>query len=136
MAWISQTLTSPLSRALRYARRYFGGWPLGDSKSEGDVIFDGHVRKQGVVLKDGVHAAAESWLGIETFAGHPDFSRSGLLEAGENTKESGFAGAAFAEDGEKFPFRNFERDVAQDDVLAEMLGDGAEGEQRRCAGVA
>jgi hypothetical protein len=53
-----------------------------------------------------------------------------MLESGDDSQQCGFTGAAFAEDGEEFPGGDFERDVAQDGVLAERLGDISDAQQR------
>src|ERR1017187_9857346 len=82
------------------------------------------------VLEDGVHAAAVGRLGVQALARHPDLSGGGLLEAGEDSQERGFSRAALAEDGEEFSFGDFERDVSQHDVFAEVLGAGGAGPPR------
>jgi hypothetical protein len=68
-------------------------------------------------------------LGVEALVGHPDFAGGGLFESGEDAEERGFAGAALAEDGEEFTFGDFEGDIAENDVFAEVFRDGADGEQ-------
>jgi hypothetical protein len=40
---------------------------------------------------------------------HPDFSGAGLFESGDEAQQRGFAGAAFAEQREKFSGGNLER---------------------------
>ncbi len=70
---------------------------------------------------------------IEALAGHPDLAGSRLLEASDDSQQGGFAGSALTEDGEEFAFRDFERNILQDDIPTQMLGDGADGEQGSCA---
>ena len=81
------------------------------------------------MLKHGIHAAAVGRLVVESLVSHPDFARGRGLEARDNPQQRGFARAAFAEDREKFSFRNFQRNVPQHHILAEILGDVANAEQ-------
>jgi len=50
------------------------------------------MRKERVLLKDGVDAALIGRKSVEPGAAHPDFTGSGLLESGDQSKQSGFAG--------------------------------------------
>ncbi len=66
------------------------------------------------MLEDRVDAAAIGRKFVETLAGHPDLTRIGPLETSENPQQSGFAGAALAQNGEKLAFGHIERDAIQD----------------------
>src|ERR1700739_378123 len=87
------------------------------------------MRKEGVVLEDGIHAALVGRQGVQALAAHPDFAAAGLLESRDEAEQGGFAGAAFAEQGEKFSRGNFERNTLQDFARAEAFGDAADFEQ-------
>jgi hypothetical protein len=50
---------------------------------------------------------------IKAFTAHPELTGVGVLEARYNTQQRGLARTAFAQDGEKFTFGDFEGDVAQ-----------------------
>src|SRR5579863_3052400 len=98
------------------------------------------MRKEGVALEDGVHAALVGRESVQSFAAHPQFAASGLLEAGDQTQQRCFAGAALSEQGEKFACGNFKRDVLQDFARAETLADAADFKQstffnRACKGL-
>ena len=99
----------------------------------GDIFADVQVWKQSVLLEDGVDAAFIGRKGVEAGAVHPDFAGGGLFEPGDQTKQGGFAGATFTEQGEKFAGGNFERKRFQDFARAEAFADGADFEER-CAG--
>src|SRR5882724_4204136 len=98
------------------------------------------MRKEGIALEDGVHAAFVRRTGVQALATHPEFAAARLLETGDHSQQRCFARAAFAEEGEKFAGGNFERDVFQDFARAETLADVVDFEQctfcnRACNGL-
>src|SRR5260221_11242883 len=98
------------------------------------------MRKEGVVLEDGVHPALVGWESVQAFATHPEFAACGLFEAGDQTQQRCFAGATFPEERKEFSCGDFERDVLQNFARTEMLSDVADFEQdisrsRACQGL-
>ena len=74
----------------------------------GDVFTDVQMREQGVLLKDGVDAAAVGRKSVEARAVHPDFADRWLFEAGNEAEQSSLARAAFPEQRKKFAGNDFE----------------------------
>ncbi len=85
------------------------------------------------MLEDGVDAALVGRKRVEARAAHPDFAGGGLFEASDEAEKRGFAGAAFAEQGEKFAGCDLQADVFQDRAGTEIFGDVADFQQG-CAG--
>ena len=80
-----------------------------DAQAVGDVFSNIEMREERVMLEDSVHAALVGRKRVEALAVHPDFAGSGLFESGDQAKQSGFAGAAFTEQGEKFARGDLQR---------------------------
>src|SRR6266481_61297 len=87
------------------------------------------MRKEGVILEDGVHAAFVGRESVQAFAAHPELATRGLFETGDQSEQCGFTGTTFAEQGKELTGGNFERDVLQDFARAETFGDVADFEQ-------
>jgi hypothetical protein len=81
------------------------------------------------MLEHGVDPALVGRQRVEPLAGHPEFAGIGRLEAGNDPKQRGFARSAFAQDGEKLAFRHFQRDVPENQILPETLGDVLDSQQ-------
>ena len=86
---------------------------LATFKSVTDVFLDGQKWKQGIVLKHGVDAAPVGREVVEPVAAHDYFSRVCALESCDDSQQRRFAGAAFAENGEEFAFRDLQGDIAK-----------------------
>jgi hypothetical protein len=66
------------------------------------------MREESVLLKDSVYAAFVRRKRVEASAVHPDFASGRLFETGDESKQSGFARAAFTQESEKFAGVDFE----------------------------
>src|SRR5258708_31406048 len=98
------------------------------------------MRKEGVVLEDGVHPALVGWDSVQAFATHPKLAAARLLETGDQAQECCLTGATFPEERKEFSCGDFERDVLQNFARTEMLSDVADFEQdisrsRACQGL-
>ena len=67
----------------------------------GDVVADGHVREQGVVLEDGVDGAVVGRHAADVLAGQLDRAAAGILEAGDHPQRRRLAGAGGPEHREE-----------------------------------
>src|SRR5580704_9453278 len=95
-----------------------------------DVIPHVEVREQRVVLKHRIYTALVGRQRVQPRTRHPDFAGCWLFETGDKAEKSGFAGAAFAEQGEEFAGGDVQRNVFQNVAGAEALGYCAHFEQR------
>ncbi len=107
-----------------------GGGVVRGFEAVGDVIEDREVREERVTLEDGVDGTFIWWQLVDAFAGHGDGTAVELFEAGDEAEERGFAGAAFAENGEKFAGGDGERNSAEDGARAVALDDLIDDEKR------
>ena len=89
--------------------------------------------KECVVLEDGVDRAIVGGLGVEARAVHANFAGGGLLEAGDQAEQRGFAGAGFAEESEEFAGGDVEAQAFQDFVGSETFCYGVDFEERGAA---
>src|SRR5439155_20450165 len=64
------------------------------------------VRKQRVVLENGVHATLVRREEVQALAAHPDFAGRRLFESRDQAKHSCFARTALAEEREKLSRRD------------------------------
>ena len=83
------------------------------------------------MLENRVHAAPVRWQVVEALAAHQNFAGTGTFKSGDDAQQRGFAGTAFAQDGEEFSLGDLQGNIAQDGILPERLGDIADGEQGR-----
>src|SRR5262249_45146010 len=95
-----------------------------------NVCLDCQMWKKSIVLKHRIDPPTIRRQAIQSLASHPDLSAISVLETRHNAQQSRFSGSALAKDGEKFTFRNLQRDVTQHGILTKALGDIADGEQR------
>ena len=65
--------------------------PFRHSQSVSNVLFDGEMRKERVVLKNGVYAASIRRLLIESLVAHPEFAGSRGFESRNDAEQSRFA---------------------------------------------
>ena len=86
------------SESFVHTRGDFAGGRVFYAKAVGHVFADAEVGKKCVMLEDRVYRALVGGEGVEADLRHPDFTRRGLFEPGDETEESGFAGAAFSEE--------------------------------------
>ncbi len=97
---------------------------------EGDVVGDGEMREQGVVLEHHADAALLRGHGQvarrDHLAGDADLAARHRLEAGDAAQDGGLAAARGAEQAADVAARERERQPAHDLVLAVRLSDGVE----------
>jgi hypothetical protein len=91
---------------------------LADHQAVADVVGDGHVRKQRVVLEHGVDVPLVGRQARHLQAVQLDAARAGLLEAGDQPQAGGFARAGRAEH-RKLTVLDLEVDVVHCAHLAE-----------------
>ncbi|MNM96029.1 hypothetical protein D3C81_1084930 [compost metagenome] len=82
-------------------------------QAEGQVLGDGHVREQCVVLEHRVHRALERRAVGDVLAIQEDFPGGGKLEAGDHPQQGGLAAAGRAEQGEEFVVADIQVDAFQ-----------------------
>ena len=100
----------------------------------GDVVHEGHVREQGVVLKDGVDVPLEGRHRRDVLALEFDASGRRQLEAGDQPQDRGLAGAGRAEHGEEFPVADVQVHAVYRDGVPEDLGELAQADRRNLFG--
>src|ERR1700730_8555171 len=100
-----------------------------DAQAIGDIVADAQMWKERVVLKNGVYAALVRRKYVQPLAAHPYFSGRRLLEPGDHAQEGRLAGAAFAEQGEKFSGSDVQGNVLQNFARTETFGDPANFEE-------
>ncbi len=97
-----------------------------DAGADGDVVVDGHVRKQGVVLEDEPHRPPLHGQMPHLLSGDIDFPLVRRFETGEDAQQGGFAAAAAAEQDEAFPRLDLQRQAAEHRFAVEGFGYGFE----------
>jgi hypothetical protein len=97
----------------------------------GDVVPDRHVRKQRVVLKDGVDVALVGRHPRHVDGLEPDGSLSRAFEAGDHPKGGGLAAARRPQQREELTRPDREVGIRDRDVVAEALGDVVDLNDRR-----
>ena len=90
-------------------------------QGEGDVVCDRAPRQQRGVLED--EGEAERVVSL-----HAQLAARGLIEAGHEAEEGGFAAAGRADDGDELAAANFQIEAVQGldpggEVLVESCGD-------------
>ena len=89
----------------------------------GDVVEDGHVRKQRVALEHGVHVALERLLIGHVGAGKQNLARRGLLKAGNHAQRRRLARAGRAQNRQELALLHIDGQVLDHMVLAVELVD-------------
>src|SRR5258708_24860625 len=102
-----------------------------DAETERDVLEHGHVAEQGVMLEDESDATAGAGAGVEQDCAAGIRIRT--LEARNDAKESGFAGAGRTEESDEFAFLDGEVDVLKRGEGAEGLGNVTNGNAHDCS---
>ncbi len=97
----------------------------------GDVARDGEVREQRIRLEDDAVVPLSGRQPRHVAARHADEPRVLALEAGDDPQERGLAAAARPEEADELAGLDGQRDVAERDERAELLGDALEGDRRR-----
>ena len=99
-----------------------------------DVLGDGHVRKERVVLEHRVHVALVRRHALHVGARDADVALVGLLEAREHPQRRGLAAAARPEEREELAGLHVEVERVDRDRGAEPLGDVGELDRPALAG--
>jgi hypothetical protein len=97
------------------------GAGLLDLEAEGDVLADGHVPEEGVMLEDEADPAPLDGEVGGVLAGQLDVARVGLLQAGDDPQDRALARPGRAEQGHELAGGDLERDPVDDLELAEPL---------------
>ena len=100
---------------------------------EGDVVGDGHVGEERVVLKDGVDVAPIGRDPRDVLAVEQNPSGGGQLEARDHPQRGGLAAARGAEQREELAALDGEVGLLDRDVAAEALDDVLERDDRIAA---
>jgi hypothetical protein len=66
------------------------------------------MRKERVILENGVDASAVRWKRIQARTAHPDFSSGGLLKTRNQAEQRGLAGTAFPKKRQKLTGSNLQ----------------------------
>ena len=106
---------------------------LPDRQPVADVVADGHVREQRVILEDGVDVALERRLVGHVLAVEQDAAAGRQLEAGDHAQRRGLARPGRPEHREELAVEHVEIDAVDGDDVAEALLD-AERDRRRFDG--
>src|SRR6185436_8601621 len=94
---------------------------LSVAQAEGDVLFDGEVREQGVVLEDHVHGPQIGRRPGHVLAVDADAAGARQLEATDHPQQRRLAAAGRAEQGEELPLADVEGNGVDRGDFAETL---------------
>jgi hypothetical protein len=95
-------------------------------EAELDVLTDGEVGEEGVVLKDGGDVALVGREGCDVVAFEEDAAGGGDFKAGDHAEGGSFAAAGGANEGVEFAGGDAEVDVVDGAVGGEDFGDAGE----------
>ena len=97
-----------------------------DPESEGDVLEDAHVSKQGVVLEDEAHLPLAYGTIGGVLALEEDGSLIGRLQSGNDPEQGGLARSGRPQQGYQLAAGNVEAHVVEGDKVAECLAQFAD----------
>ena len=109
--------------------RSFLGMPA-HAQAVGDVVDEGHVREQRIVLENGVEVPLEGRHSGDVLALEFDASGGGQLEARDQAQDRGFAGSRRPEHGEEFALADVQVHVVDGDGVAEDFGEFPQADRR------
>ena len=92
-----------------------------DDEAVADVVADGHVREERVVLEHGVDVAIERRDAGDVAAVQPDRPRGGLLEPGDHAQGGRLSRARWTEHAEELAVGDLQVDAIDRDDVAEGL---------------
>ena len=98
----------------------------GGLEREGEVLADGEVGVEGILLEDEGDVALGGGELFDAGAGEGDAAGVGALDAGDEAQRGGLAGAGGAEQDDEFAVGDGEREVADGAGAAEALGEAVE----------
>ena len=96
------------------------------AQTEADVVGDGHVGEQRVVLEHGVDRALVGQKRAHVVAKDPQAAVGGEVEPGDHAQRRGLAAARRAEQGEELAVADGEVEAVDGGHLAEALGDAVD----------
>ena len=117
----AERLTDRAHRAIQFVLAGADG-----AEREGEVLVDGEMRVERVVLEHEGDVAVGGAEILDRLAVEQDFAGVDLLEAGDGTQRRGLAAAGGAEEDDEFLVLHRQVDVADDVDRAEMLVDVAQ----------
>jgi hypothetical protein len=88
------------------------------------------VRKERVILKDGIHIAPKRWLSGDVVPTQVHGARSRLFETRDHAQDGRLAGAGRSEHGEEFARSDVKVDVIYGDEVPELLAQTAQAHPR------
>ena len=97
----------------QYALAYLLFRPLLDFQAEGDVVVDGHIAEQSVVLEDEADAPLGSGNVVDPAAVDENVAAVGILQAGQHAQNRRLAAAAGTEEGDELALVDAEGNVAR-----------------------
>ncbi|GAA0927677.1 hypothetical protein GCM10009558_040310 [Virgisporangium aurantiacum] len=95
-------------------------------QSEGDVLADGQVREQGVVLEHHAEPAPFRWQRIQPGAVLPDLPAAERQQPGQTVERGGLAATGRAEEGDELAPLDGQSQIGEGVVRAEAAGDAFE----------
>ena len=105
---------------------HFGTRNAAALQTEGDVLRDRHMRKEGVALKDHPGIAAVRWESRDIALAKEDLPGCDIHEAGKHSQGRGLAAAARAKQGEELAVMDGQIETLNDLDVAVGLADGIE----------
>ena len=107
---------------LGHAFRLFRSGDPADHQPVADVVADGHVREQRVVLENRVHVPVKRGDARDVLAVEKDAPRGRQFEAGDHAQHGGLARAGRAEHGKEFAIQDVQIDAIDGlDVAVALL---------------
>ena len=100
------------------------------AQAVGDVVDEGHVREQRIVLEHGVEVALEGRHPGDVLALEFDASGGGQLEACDQAQDRGFAGSRRPQHGEEFTLADVQVHGVDGDGVSEDLGEFPQADRR------
>ena len=95
------------------------------AESEFDVLADGEMREQRVVLEDRADVALVRFQMLDGCVIEADFAGGRVLEAGDHSESCGLAAAGRSEEREELAVVERERDGVDGEVAGEAFRDAA-----------
>src|ERR1019366_7322510 len=125
-AALVETIEADHSKRVSDALAAFLGGDLADDESVGHVLGDVHMRKQRVILEDGVDVALERRLVADVFTQEQDPAGRRELEPGNHPERGGLARPGWPEHREELSVADVEVDPGDGLHVAVVLADTLE----------
>ena len=111
---------------------FFGD--AGHFESVPDVLRDGHVRKERVVLKDRVDWPFVGWTATHVVAMDEQSTRVRVFESADHPERRGFATSGWSEHRQKLTRLDGQREIINGEHIAIAFADAFQFDTRYCAG--